>query len=553
MTDAHKYYAGIIIFFILIALYLLNFLRGITDISNPDTLVSEWFPNFIVLFGAFVTAILFVSFYKGTGLKSMGSENSPKILGGTVITLLGLFIGGLFANHIGAKNNTSLLSSLFYFVMIFAVVGLWKKEADAGGTANANPEKTMLEASQVKYLGIFLAYLLLLFVLYATNPGGIMTKFVGATVFVTMFVGLLLLGMVLGYSALTNQLGTGSINIFNPWLKGLYIFLSLFVSGLLFWWILTAFGVFANDADQHIGSMIFNFVLLLGVLTLVYKVSYLGGWFANSPFIRLLINSFLYIPCLFSGILDKLRGIKTPAGTNPFQGTKSSDVIALFVVLIIIALYFILVQWIIPGLKKWYYLKGGKQIIGGATPINKKSTASSFVELNDIPEDQIPTELNPSYRYGISFWLYVDSFPPSTSSAYSKHSTILDYGGVPLVKYYAATNTMGVYIRNMAYDGVARDKKDERLLYSHDGVALQKWNNVVINYLNGTMDIFYNGRLVSSSIEVSPPIVYDTLTVGMDDGISGDIANVVYYADPLSLYSINTLYNSLKNTSPPLG
>ena len=249
--------------------------------------------------------------------------------------------------------------------------------------------------------------------------------------------------------------------------------------------------------------------------------------------------------------MDKLRGIKTPStqsGTNPFQGTKPSDVIALFVVLLIVALYFVTTQWIIPGIKKWYYLKGGNQIIGKSVPINTQSTASSFTELNEIPDDQLASDLNPSYRYGISFWLYVDSFPPSTSSAYSKHSTILDYGGVPLVKYYAATNTLGVYIRD-----ATKGKNDDRLLYSRDNMPLQKWNNVVINYLNGTMDIFYNGKLVSSSIEVSPPIVYDTLTVGMDEGISGEIANVVYYKEPLSLYSIDTLYTSLKNTSPPLG
>ena len=541
MNDSHKYYAGIILFFILILFYLLNFLHSIMDISDPNKLVSEWLPNFIVYFGAFIVAVAFVSLYTNSG--------NPKILGGTIFVLLGLFISGLFANHIGEKNNTSLLSSLLYFVMIFGIVGLWKKEADTNQTGTSNNNQSLLEASQIKYLGIFIAYLLLLFVMYSANPGGIMTKFGGATVFISMFVGLLLLGMVLGYSGLTQQLGT--LNIYSPWLKGLYIFLSLFVSGLLFWWILTAFGTLSNDADQHIGSMIFNFVLLLGVLTLVYKVSYLGGWFAKNPFIQLLMNSFLYIPCLFSGLMDKLRGIKTPStqsGTNPFQGTKPSDVIALFVVLLIVALYFVTTQWIIPGIKKWYYLKGGNQIIGKSVPINTQSTASSFTELNEIPDDQLASDLNPSYRYGISFWLYVDSFPPSTSSAYSKHSTILDYGGVPLVKYYAATNTLGVYIRD-----ATKGKNDDRLLYSRDNMPLQKWNNVVINYLNGTMDIFYNGKLVSSSIEVSPPIVYDTLTVGMDEGISGEIANVVYYKEPLSLYSIDTLYTSLKNTSPPLG
>jgi len=533
MNDAHKYYAGIILFFILILFYLLNFLKGM-DMSNPDKLVSEWLPNFIVYFGAFIVAIAFVSLYTNTG--------SPKIIGGTVFTLFALFIGGLFSNHIGEKNNTSLLGSLLYFVMIFGVIGLWKKEADTGQTGTAT-NQSLLEASQIKYLGFFIAYLLLLFVMYSANPGGIITKFGGSAIFVSMFVGLLLMGMVLGYSGLTQKLGTGTLDIYSPWLKGLYIFLSLFVFGLLFWWILTAFGVFSNNADQQIGSMIFNFVLLLGVLTLVYKVSYLGGWFAKSPFIQLLVNLFMYIPCLFSGLMDKLRGIKS----NPFQGTKSSDVIALFAVLTIIAMYFVTTQWIIPGIKKWYYLKGGKQIIGESVPIDTQSTASSFTALNDVPDDQLATDLNPSYRYGISFWLYVDSFSPSTSSAYSKHSTILNYGGVPLVKYYAATNTLGVYIRD-----VTKGKNDDQLLYSRDNMPLQKWNNVVINYLNGTMDIFYNGKLVSSSIEVSPPIVYDTLTVGMDNGISGEIANVVYYKYPLSLYSIDTLYTSLKNTSPPL-
>lgn len=540
MEDSHKFYVGIILLFIIIGFYLLNFIRTMS--TDADKFTTDTLPMFFILFGAFIIAVGFISFFK--------TDSSFTILGGSVLSLIALLVGSLFIQNVGDKNNTSILSSLSYFAMIFGLIFLWFKETGVDcATTRSNTSNSALDKGQIKYLGIFMVYAISMLLMYLINPAGIMTKFGGATIFISLFIGLILLVMVAGYTILGKS---GLPENFSPTVviltKGLYIFMSLFISCFLIWWILDAIGVFSNNAGSNWTSMLFNFLILLGVLTLVYKLLFYGGWLQKSAFYSLLVNSIMYIPCLFFGLLDKMRGQKSNSGspTNPFLGTQKSDVVALLSVLGLISTYFIATQLIVPNIKKWHYLKGGNQVVDEPVAIGKEHTIASFVELNDIDDTDSNTEMKPSYSYGISFWLYVDAFPPSGSSAYSKHSTILDYGGVPLVKYYAATNTLGVYIKE-----AGTSQKDERLLHAQNNVKLQKWNNVVINYNNGTMDVFYNGTLASSSINVSPPILYDTLTVGMNDGISGNIANVVYYQTALTASSIFSLYNSLKDTSPP--
>lgn len=240
---------------------------------------------------------------------------------------------------------------------------------------------------------------------------------------------------------------------------------------------------------------------------------------------------------------------------------------------------------IIPYSNKKYYKQGGNQLINQPINTNVLTNVATYESLNG--------EGKLNYKYALSFWVYLDSFSPSTSTSYLTAVPLLSYGDNPCIKYYSPTNTLLITTKKSTNDenmvdkiqsleanikaenvekwnsiqskvksgieyvkslpiGNEEDNFGNRIIYKKDDILLQKWNNIVLNYNGGTLDIFYNGELVKSAIEVVPKINYDMLTVGAENGVSGNIANVLYFNDPLDILTINRLYVSLKDKNPPV-
>ena len=88
--------------------------------------------------------------------------------------------------------------------------------------------------------------------------------------------------------------------------------------------------------------------------------------------------------------------------------------------------------------------------------------------------------------------------------------------------------------------------------YVMPNLKMQKWNNIVINFIDGTYDLFVNGTLMNSFQGVMEEFEYKSINIGEDGGSSGGIANIVYYKNYLTKHKILTNYNLLKNKNPPV-
>ena len=149
-----------------------------------------------------------------------------------------------------------------------------------------------------------------------------------------------------------------------------------------------------------------------------------------------------------------------------------------------------------------------------------------------------------NYNYAVSAWVFMHEQPPSLRSSSNRFTTILDYASKPKIQFKPSENMLRVIMSNSI------DK--EHVVYESDDFKLQRWNNILVNYQGGNLDVFINGKLKSTSDNITPIMSYDGISIGEDNGLSGGICNVVYYPEPLTITEINTLYKSLKYKNPPV-
>jgi len=506
-----------------------------------------------------------------------------------------LYIGGIFSDK-PPENNTAMILN-FVIISLFIVIALaiynsYKKKDDT--TLQTLPRAVQeVFKLRTKYTVIFILFALVVTLLYFVNPWGIMTNYGGPVVFFTIFVGMILTIMITIYQYYMSNPSKANMFTSSPGFlglagKGLYILAALGISMGLIYGSLKLMGIFDQDAAKPSswGHIIFNLLLFSAMLGIIYKLANAGGFLDKNPYYRLILNTLFYIPCLLVTLLSylsKLFGLsKDVTVTSAFTPPKPFEIKMLAISLVLLGGYFF---WVYLGkyLVESIYLKqGGKQLINQPVRTDILTNVISYQNLSG--NDKF------DYQYAMSFWFYLDSFPPSTNSSYNKIVDILSYGKNPSIKYSSSNNTLYITVKqktdadsvvdfvqntnpetiekwnnkqhdkiNEAIENVKSmpfgneiDADGNRIIYKHKDVQLQKWNQILLNYNGGTLDVFYNGKLVKSAIEVVPYLKYDMLTVGTENGVSGNIANLMYFKQPLDFYTINTLYVSLKDKNPPI-
>jgi hypothetical protein len=227
--------------------------------------------------------------------------------------------------------------------------------------------------------------------------------------------------------------------------------------------------------------------------------------------------------------------------TNQYNATDIGSILMLLLALVIIILYFNM-----PSFYNIINLQGGKQLVNKPVYTNSQYMLGTYEQLNGSDKFD--------YQYAISCWIFIDAAPPSNE----KYTSLLNFGNKPNILYNAKTNSLMVTMQQRDLKNNTQNKltdfddNDNRIIYTNNNIPLQKWNNFIINYNGGILDIFLNGELVKSEVGVVPYYTLDNLTIGENNGINGGICNVVYFRSALRANNIYYIYNSAKGKTPPV-
>jgi hypothetical protein len=320
----------------------------------------------------------------------------------------------------------------------------------------------------------------------------------------------------------------------------LLLYLIIFVLFIYYISVFIQNNNYTLDSLETIFINIVNIFIFIGALSIIYIVLSQGVSETDRNekrtyvlVISLLRNIIFYIPCIFIDLVNLIR--------EEYNITTKPVWIILMIEIVLITMYFLL-----PKLFNIFTTHDGINLLNECIYLNNKKTLGSYESLHKIKDtkskDNTSSKFN--YKYALSAWYYINPQPPNTSPAYTKYSTILDYGKKPLIQFNSLKNTLRVQCE--------LSNGNMKTLYESSDIKHQKWNNIVVNYDGGTMDIFINGLLVSSTPEIAPYMTYENVITGEENGIQGGICNVMYYKHILSSSKINMAYKLLRNKDVPL-
>lgn len=505
--------------------------------------------------------------------------------------------GGYLKTYFGPSLIISVLLAVFGFLYLLTLMNLsgisgLGKPKGVEGLAGTNTSFGGLFQGLTK-MGLFSGVSFIIFLIIVVSgilayPGGFLSDSTGPSSKRDKVSGIVILLIMIflawicffGILFFTNKNGANegasdsSLSyVLNLARQVFMLLFGLIISGLLIGWLVT--GVEALSSKSGIIAFVLNLLIVVAILTLVFKLVTGGTFYRKYAIFRLIVNSLLYIPCIFLGVIETLlsilgfgaavgksglSGLWSGLGTT-IEATKNTPA-SYYVLLVTVILLYIIYFFLAPQLQKNFSKQGGTLLVNNPVNLNSENVIGYYDNLNGTKTYEGTDDYDHNYKYAISFWLFIDADSPNYDGSLNKYTSVLNYGNKPNVLYNAHENTLMITLQNdgePAIGSASRLKKPPELdpsgniiVYKMSDVLLQKWNNIIINYSNGTLDIFYNGELVKSVNEAVPKMSKDALTIGSNNGISGGICNVVYFNTHIDMSQVYYLYNSVKNKTPPV-
>lgn len=198
--------------------------------------------------------------------------------------------------------------------------------------------------------------------------------------------------------------------------------------------------------------------------------------------------------------------------------TKEKNLIKPFWNIFIVEFILITSYFAIPYLFKLIMSHDGIKLLERPIYLNNEQ---QFPEGDDTLHTKFSDNDIHNYHYSISAWFNLNPQPPNTTQKNNKYTNILNYGNKPKISFNIATNSLRIEteIKN----------KELTEIYLSKNIPYQRWNNIVINYDGGYMDVFLNGNLVSSKSNIVPVMSYEKITIGETHGLEGGIKNVTFF------------------------
>jgi hypothetical protein len=452
-----------------------------------------------------------------------------------VITFYNINPGGAAEKYFGYSLLLTIIIAVFAFLYVIILLTLPGKEG-------SNQQNFLNNFSSFGTYGtiLFLLFLVIITILISSDKTAFFeNKSKTAGVMVLLLIICILWSVLLGANLFTTNTISSDTNLFK---SSLLILFGLVISGLIIFWI--SYNIENLSGKSSIVSFILNILLVAVILGLIYKTINVKAPVGNSKkneFFNLIFTTLLYIPSLLSGGFDFIGKILV----GQYNSTNVGSLIMFVIAICLFVLYFFT-----PSVFNLISSQGGTQLVNKPVYTDSQYNLGSYESLNGSNEFD--------YQYAISCWIFLDSAGPNMNANYNKYTSLLNFGNKPNVLYNGKTHSFMITMQQKNLQDVTKNKitdfdsEGNRIIYINDNLLLQKWNNLIINYNGGTLDIFLNGELVKSSVEVVPYYTLENLTIGENNGIKGGICNVIYFRRALTSQNIYYIYNSVKNKAPPI-